>query len=116
MPSKHQALVQYVAEDLLAGLKSVTVKRMFGGHGFYHAGKIFGLEADGEIFFKVNEESQSEYEKAGSHPFQYSSKDKKAVTMSYWTVPDEVMENPDEAVKWARKAIRAANVPKTKKK
>ncbi|MCK9360948.1 TfoX/Sxy family protein [Patescibacteria group bacterium] len=115
MPSKHEALVKYVAEDLLAGLKSVTVKRMFGGHGFYFGGKMFGLEANGEIFFKVNGENQSDYEKAGSHPFQYSSKDKKAVTMSYWTVPDEIMENPEEAVKWARLAIKAASASKAKK-
>ncbi len=108
MPSKHEALVKYVTDDLLSGIKGVTAKRMFGGHGFYSGGKMFGLEADGEIFFKVNKETQSDFEQAGSHPFQYSSKDRKAVTMSYWSVPDEVMENPDEAVKWARRAIKVA--------
>lgn len=70
---------------------------------------MFGLEADGEIFFKVNDENRPDYEQAGSHPFQYSSKDRKAVTMSYWTLPDEVMENHEEAVKWARKAIKVTS-------
>lgn len=115
MPSKHEALVNYVAKDLLSGM-SVTVKRMFGGHGFYHYGKMFGLEADGRIYFKVNDDNRPEYEKAGSEPFKYSSKDKKAVTMSYWTLPDDVMEDHEKALVWASKAVKAASQAKKKGK
>jgi DNA transformation protein len=114
MPSKHAAFVQYVAEDVLSELE-VKTKRMFGGHGFYHAGKMFGLEADGKIYFKVNDGTRSDYEAMESQPFQYSAKDRKAVTMSYWMVPEEVLEDREKSVVWARKAIGVAEQAKTKK-
>lgn len=114
MPSKHAAFVQYVAEDVLSEIP-VKTKGMFGGHGLYHDGKMFGLEADGKIYFKVNDETRSDYEEADSEPFKYSSKDKKAVTMSYWLVPEDVLEDREKAVEWARKAIRVANDSKKKK-
>jgi DNA transformation protein len=113
MPSVHAAFVQYVAEDVLSEL-DVKTKRMFGGHGFYHAGKMFGLEADGKIYFKVNEETRSDYENTESEPFKYSSKDRKAVTLSYWLVPEEVLEDREKAVAWAKKAIGVAEKVKSK--
>jgi len=103
--SRIDAFVQYVAEDVLSEI-AVTTKRMFGGHGFYYEGKMFGLEAKGKIYFKVNDLNRSDYEKADSEPFTYSSKDRKTVTMSYWLVPEEVLEDREKAVEWARKAIR----------
>ncbi|MCC7522836.1 TfoX/Sxy family protein [Candidatus Uhrbacteria bacterium] len=116
MPSKHADYVRYIAEDLLAGLPHITVKRMFGGHGFYFEGRMFGLEADGRIYFKVDEQSQPDYELAGSEPFRYSSKDRTSVTMSYWTLPDDVLEDHEKAVMWAEKAIQAARRSSMKKK
>jgi DNA transformation protein len=114
MSSKHAAFVQYVAEDVLSEL-AVKTKRMFGGHGFYHDGRMFGLEADGKIYFKVNDSTRPEYERAESEPFKYSSKDRKAVTMSYWLVPEEVLEDRERAVEWAKKAIQVAADSKKKK-
>ena len=114
MPSKHAAFVQYVAEDVLSELE-VKTKRMFGGHGFYHAGKMFGLEADGKIYFKVNDATRPDYEAADSEPFQYSAKDRKAVTMSYWMLPEEVLEDRERAIAWAKKAIGVAEMAKTNK-
>ncbi|MFA5935466.1 MAG: TfoX/Sxy family protein [Patescibacteria group bacterium] len=107
MPSKHAAFVQYVAEDLLAKL-TPSVRPMFGGHGFYSGGKMFALEADGKIYFKVDKATQKDFEEAGSEPFRYSSKDRKSVTMSYWTVPETVLEDHELAVTWAKKAIKVA--------
>ncbi len=114
MPSPHADYVAYIAQDVLGELE-VTSRRMFGGHGLYHAGIMFGLEANGAIYFKVDATNQGDYERAESSPFQYSSKDKKAVTMSYWRVPDEVLERREEAVAWARKAIAVSQAMKRKK-
>lgn len=114
MPSNHAAFVQYIAEDVLSEL-DVKTRRMFGGHGFYHAGKMFGLEAEGKIYFKVDDETRPDYEAMESQPFQYSSKDRTSVTMSYWMVPEEVLEDREKAVAWARKAIGVAQKAGMKK-
>ncbi len=114
MPSTHAAFVQYVAEDVLSELE-VKTKRMFGGHGFYHQGKMFGLEADGKIYFKVGDETRADFEQAGSEPFRYSAKDRTSVTMSYWMVPEEILEDREQAAVWARKAIAVAQQAGIKK-
>lgn len=116
MPSKHADYVRYIAEDLLAGLRTVTIKRMFGGHGFYFDGMMFGLEADGRIYFKVDEQTRPDYERAGSEPFRYSSKDRASVAMSYWMLPEDVLEDHEKALAWADKAIQAAQRSSSKKK
>ncbi|MBP9869399.1 TfoX/Sxy family protein [Patescibacteria group bacterium] len=108
-------LVQYITQDVLADVGLVSTRAMFGGHGLYFEGRIFGIEANGEIYFKVTDVNREDYEKAGSAPFHYSSKDKGAVTMSYWKVPDDILEDRDAAVMWARKAIRASWESKAKK-
>ena len=116
MASKHAAFAKYVAEDLLAGLGPVKIRSMFGGHGFYFDGSFFALEADGKIFFKVDASNQKDYEQAGSEPFRYLAKDQKHTTMSYWSVPEEVLEDYDRMVEWASKAVRVARAAKAKKK
>lgn len=107
MPKTNE-YVAYIASDLLSDLGEVKTRRMFGGHGFYLHGKIFGIEANGKIYFKTTDLNRADYEKAGSEPFHYSRKDKDAVSLSYWQVPEETLEKPEEAVRWARKAIQAS--------
>ncbi|MFM8576070.1 MAG: TfoX/Sxy family protein, partial [Limnohabitans sp.] len=35
--------------EVLGSWRPVTAKRMFGGHGIYHAGLMFALIADGQL-------------------------------------------------------------------
>lgn len=94
-------------QDLFAPFGAVTVRRMFGGSGIYSAGTMFALEADGEIYLKVDEATRDAFAAAGSRPFTYSGKGK-PVTMSYWLLPDAAHEDGDELVRWANLAVSAA--------
>jgi DNA transformation protein len=116
MPSSPQDYVAYIAQDVLSAIGEIKTRRMFGGHGFYFNGRIFGIEANDKIYFKVTATNQKDYEDAGSEPFHYSAKDKKAVSMSYWEVPEDVLEQREKAVSWALKAIQASQEKKTSKK
>lgn len=116
MASKHAAFVKYVAEDLLAGLGPVKIRPMFGGHGLYFDGLFFALEADGKIYFKTDATNQKEFEEAGSKPFTYSAKGEKSISMGYWSIPEEVLEDHELMVEWASKSIRVARTAKAKKK
>jgi DNA transformation protein len=104
--------------DQLARIPQLRSKRMFGGVGLYSGDCFFGIVAADELFFKVDDSNRSAYEAAGSEPFRPVLD--RPVSMSYWRVPIEVLEDPGELATWALAAIRAsgnaASKPKRKAK
>ena len=92
--------------DQLAGVPRLRPKAMFGGVGLYSGEQFFGIVAADELFFKVDDTNRAAFETAGSEPFRPVLD--RPVSMSYWRVPIEVLEDPSELVVWARAAIRAA--------
>ena len=92
------------ARELFHDLGPVTVRKMFGGAGLYHEGTIFSLIAFEEIFLKASGDFAAELEAEGSSPFVYEGKGK-PVTMSYWRLPESALDDPEEAVTWARRAL-----------
>jgi DNA transformation protein len=96
--------------DQLAPLPQLWSKAMFGGIGLYSGECFFGIVAADELFFKVDLSNRAAYEAAGSEPFRPVAA--RPVTMSYWRVPIEVLEDTGELATWALAAIRAAgNAP-----
>lgn len=102
--------------DLLGLFGEVTVKAMFGGHSLYKNGVIFAIIADEVLYFKVDDSNRPDYVACGSEPFTYEAKGKR-VSMSYWQVPLEVMEEGVELLQWAEKAYQVGckSTPKKKK-
>jgi DNA transformation protein len=41
-------------------------------------------------------------------PFGYTTKDGRTTTMSYWRAPAHLLDEPDDMVAWARRALAAA--------
>ena len=105
--------------DLLAPLGGVSAKRMFGGHGFYKDGLMFGLEAFNRLFLKVDEMNRDRFIEAGCEPFRYTYKDGREMVMSYHEPPESAFTNEQRMKPWALLAWEAAQrsaVPKPKKK
>lgn len=92
--------------DQLARIPQLRAKSMFGGVGLYSADAFFGIVAADELFFKVDDSNRGAYEAAGSEPFRPVMS--RPVSMSYWRVPIEVLEDTGELATWALAAIRAA--------
>lgn len=92
---------------MLAGFGSVTIRKMFGGHGVFHDGLMFALEADGEIYLKADDASEAAFAESGSQRFTYASKGR-SVAMRYWRTPEVALDDPDIMAAWAREAYRAA--------
>ena len=86
----------------------VRARAMFGGHGIYHEDLMFALIADDVLYLKVDEETRSSFDEAGSVPFVYHGKKGAPVTMSYWEMPAEGFESPEGAQRWAGLALEAA--------
>jgi DNA transformation protein len=93
--------------DALSGLGTVSVRRMFGGAGVYADGLIFGLVADDTLYLKADEATKRAFEAEGQGPFVYGGRGK-AIAMSYWRIPERLLDDPDEMVGWARTALGVA--------
>ena len=92
----------------LAALGPLEIKRMFGGAAVYANGLIFALLDDGVIWLKADEINAPRLADAGARQFTYPAKDGKVMTMAYWSLPETALDDPDEAVDWARQSIDAA--------
>ncbi len=95
---KSNEFVQYIIEDQLAGLPNMSARAMFGGHSLYKDGVIVGIVVDGELYLKVDETNKAKYEAMNSTPFTYKAKGDKEVSMSYWKIPSEILEDTSKLV------------------
>jgi DNA transformation protein and related proteins len=95
--------------DQLRPFGNVVARRMFGGVGLYADGFFFGI-IDDTVYFKVDDSNRGDYEARGCRKFTVTmGKDApKAVSMSYFAVPEDVLEEPDDLKVWARKALAVA--------
>ena len=87
-----EVFIDYLRE-LFADFGPVSARAMFGGHGLYHDGLIFGIVMDEAVYLKVDDVTRADFEAAGCAPFIYDMQGK-ALPMSYWSVPAEAMDSP----------------------
>lgn len=102
--------------DVLAPLGPLKIRAMFGGAGVYYKDVMFGLVASDTLYLKVDEYNQSDFEQEDMKPFTYEGKGK-SVRMSYFELPDRLLDETDELIVWAQKSVdaalrNAANKPK----
>ena len=104
-----------LALELLSPMKGVTAKSMFGGHGIFKNSMMFALVADDVFYLKVDDENRKRFEDEALGPFVYEG-GKKPMTMSYYEVPAEAMEDSQLMCHWAKGAFEAAKRAAAKKK
>jgi len=102
-------------EELFAGLGPVRIRRMFGGAGVYAGETMFALIDDEVIYLKTDEALRAELQAEGSAPWVYSRAPGKWEETSYWRLPENALDDPDEAVAWARKALAVAEAKAAQK-
>jgi DNA transformation protein len=92
----------------------VSVRKMFGGAGLYCDGTMFGLIADDVAYLKVDDSNRKDFVNAGSSAFNPYPDKAKATVMSYYEIPVDVLENPDQLAKWAQRSLAIARKKKRK--
>lgn len=107
--------------ELFEGLGPVMIRKFFGGGGVYADGVMFSLLANDVIYLKVDDALKRDLGEEGSGPFVWTPssgpKAGQSVEMGYWRLPDAALDEPDEAVRWARRALDVARrAPAAKKK
>ncbi len=96
--------------DQFSTWRSVSIRKMFGEAGLYCEGAMFALVADDVAYLKVDDSNCEQFVKAGSGAFQpFPDKD---VTMSYYEVPADVLENPSVLAEWAQQSLDVARKKK----
>jgi DNA transformation protein len=93
--------------DLLHPLDPLP-RRMFSGVGLFYGGAMFGLLARDTMYLRVDNTTRSRFERAGSRPFRYLRGEQEVSLSAYYVVPDELLDRPEELLRWARDAIGAA--------
>lgn len=92
--------------ELLAEAGDISSKKMFGGHGLFESGVMFGLiNASGVLFFRVGDDHVSDYEQAGA---------RKHGKMPYWSITDEMLSDRRTLLARAKIAIGTAHALKKK--
>jgi DNA transformation protein len=103
----------FVVEQL-AGVDGLRARAMFGGVGLYAADIFFGLLASDALYLKVDDSNRAGYEAAGMEPFRpYADR---PMTMPYYRVPAQVLEDADLLSDWARTSVRVAERSGAKKR
>jgi len=89
------------AELMVARLQSIggiTSKKMFGGNGIFHNGKMFCIiDSKGKSYFKLNDVKKIAFEKLGAT---------KHNRMPYYAIPDEILNDLAKLTYWAKSSIK----------
>ncbi|NND77078.1 MAG: TfoX/Sxy family protein [Flavobacteriales bacterium] len=83
--------------EKLVGLGDITSKKMFGGHGIFHEGKMFGIiDSKGKGFMKADEEMKEEMVNMGAE--QHSR-------MPYYSISDAIFKDQNKLKALAKRSI-----------
>src|SRR5258706_8809011 len=95
--------------DMLQDWGGVSVRRMFGGHGLYREGAMFGLIARETLYLRVDDRNRPDFLAAGSQTFRYQRAPAREVEIKgYMECPPDVLEEAEAMVRWAKGAEAAA--------
>jgi len=94
--------------EQLSPLGRVTMRRMFGKTGVFCDGLMFGMIADDTLYVRVDDHNKSVFKEAEAAPPLNYEKKGRTIDLSFWRVPERLLDEPDELVVWARAALAAA--------
>jgi DNA transformation protein and related proteins len=94
--------------EQLGPLGCVTMRRMFGKTGVFCNGLMFGMVTNDTLYFRVDEHNRTVFKEAESDPPLNYEKQGRTIDLSFWRVPERLLDEPDELVTWARAAQAAA--------
>lgn len=85
------------ATDLFADLGALTTRKMFGGMCLYHDGTVFALlSSQGRLYLKAKGDLAQDLQDEGAEQFH---------NMPYWSVPESALDDPEDALQLARRAL-----------
>jgi DNA transformation protein len=94
--------------EQLAPLGRLAMRRMFGKTGVFCNGLMFGMVTNDTLYFRVDDHNRVVFKEAESVPPLNYEKKGRTIDLSFWRVPERLLDEPEELVTWARAALAAA--------
>jgi DNA transformation protein and related proteins len=94
--------------EQLAPLGRLSMRRMFGKTGVFCNGLMFGMITEDTLYLRVDDQNRETFKEAQSSPPLNYAKGDQLIDLSFWCVPERLLDEPDELVVWARAALAAA--------
>jgi DNA transformation protein len=94
--------------EQLAPMGRVSMRRMFGKTGVFCNGPMFAMVTDDTLFVRVDDHNKAVFKEAESDaPLNYEKKGR-TIDLSFWRIPERLLDEPAELVRWAGAALGAA--------
>jgi DNA transformation protein len=95
--------------EQLAPLGHLSMRRMFGKTGVFCQGVMFGMVTEDTLYVRVDDYNRETFKEAAAYPPLNYAKQGNSIDLSFWRVPERLIDEPDELVSWARAALAAAH-------
>jgi DNA transformation protein len=80
---------------------------MFGGAGLYCEEFFFALISGDTLYMRVDDSNRADYSSRGMAQFRPYA-DRPHLSMSYYEIPVDVLENAGELITWAKRSVEVA--------
>jgi DNA transformation protein len=107
MSPAHDGLVAHIL-DMLGDWGGISARRMFSGYGLFRQGAMFGLIARDTFYLRVDDRNRAAFAAAGSRVFAYRREGREVELRGYMECPPDLLEDPEELIRWAKGAAAAA--------
>jgi len=94
--------------EQLSPLGRLTMRRMFGKTGVFCDGLMFGMITDDTLYVRVDDHNKAVFKEAEAAPPLNYEKQGRTIDLSFWRVPERLLDESDELILWARAALGAA--------
>lgn len=103
-------------KDLFADLGPIRTGRLFGGTALYIDDAMFAVIFGDALYMKTDKALGETYADAGSEPFTYETKTGTRTINGLMLLPESALDDPDEALSWARRSMIPAEAAATEKR
>jgi len=94
--------------DQLSSLKAITSGNFFGGQGISSNSVQFAMIMGDSLFFVVDNTTRENYTSMGTSCFWYMKKTGKVNVRKYHQVPEDILRDKKQLIKWAKESITIA--------
>ena len=95
--SSEADLTVALLQEKLTEIDGISSKKMFGGYGIFHEGKMFALvNSKGQAYLKFDDSIKEKFIEGGSH--QHGK-------MPYFSLPEDVFKDHDKLIAWVQESI-----------
>jgi len=108
MATENYARFAASVADTLAPIGTVTHRRFFGGQGLVCGAVQFAMIIQGVLYLRVDAELAAQMQARGAQPFVYGTRTRNVGVFSYYSVPEQCLDEEELFVGWARRSLGIA--------